>query len=222
MLMPPHVAELARRLAEIVGDVADAWEPPPLSESRRPLNTIGLACSLHDPAIAIVNARGEVTFAESAERHLQEKRAFGAMPDAFFRIPELLEQYCDPGADLRGGAHVVGGVPARQPATTAEWWSAASRPRGRGPAAGRGCGGDSSATSMPRCSIGARRARGAGALHRAVRPALLDERARRSNTTAAARSAIGSGRSRSSTASITPRTRGTPACVSLHAAGCAP
>jgi carbamoyltransferase len=71
-----------------------------LSESRRPLNTIGLACSLHDPAIAIVNARGEVTYAESAERPLQEKRAFGAMPDSFFRIPDLVKQYCDPGADL--------------------------------------------------------------------------------------------------------------------------
>jgi carbamoyltransferase len=71
-----------------------------LSESTRPLNAIGLACSLHDPAIAIVNARGEVTFAESAERHLQDKRAFGAMPDAFFRIPDLVEQYCDPGVDL--------------------------------------------------------------------------------------------------------------------------
>jgi carbamoyltransferase len=71
-----------------------------LSESRRPLNAIGLACSLHDPAIAVVDARGEVTFAESAERYLQEKRAFGSMPDAFFRIPELVEQYCDPGADL--------------------------------------------------------------------------------------------------------------------------
>lgn len=66
----------------------------------RQLNAIGLACSLHDPAIAIVNARGEVTFAESAERPLQDKRAFGAMPDGFFRIPDLIEQYCDPGADL--------------------------------------------------------------------------------------------------------------------------
>ena len=68
--------------------------------SDRPLNAIGLACSLHDPAIAIVNARGEVTFAESTERHLQDKRAFGAMPDSFFRIPELIERYCDPGADI--------------------------------------------------------------------------------------------------------------------------
>jgi carbamoyltransferase len=75
-------------------------EPPPLSESSGPLNTIGLACSLHDPAIAIVNARGDVTFAESAERYLQDKRAFGSTPDAFFRIPDLVEQYCDPGADL--------------------------------------------------------------------------------------------------------------------------
>jgi len=71
-----------------------------LSESSRPLNAIGLACSLHDPAIAIVNGRGEVVFAESAERYLQDKRAFGSTPDAFFRIPDLVERYCDPGADL--------------------------------------------------------------------------------------------------------------------------
>jgi carbamoyltransferase len=71
-----------------------------LSESNRPINAIGLACSLHDPALAIVDARGEVTFAESTERHLQEKRAFGAVPDSFFRIPELVKQYCDPGADI--------------------------------------------------------------------------------------------------------------------------
>ena len=71
-----------------------------MSESSRPLNAIGLACSLHDPAIAIVNGRGEVTFAESAERYLQDKRAFGSTPDAFFRIPDLVEQYCDPGADI--------------------------------------------------------------------------------------------------------------------------
>ena len=66
----------------------------------RPVNTIGLACSLHDPALAIVNARGEVAFAESTERYLQDKRAFGAAPDPFFRVPELVERYCDPGADL--------------------------------------------------------------------------------------------------------------------------
>lgn len=70
-----------------------------MSESR-PLNAIGLACSLHDPAIAIVNARGEVTFAESTERYLQDKRAFGAMPDPFFRVPDLIERYGDPGADF--------------------------------------------------------------------------------------------------------------------------
>ena len=71
-----------------------------MSEPSRPLNAIGLACSLHDPAIAILNGRGEVTFAESAERYLQDKRAFGSTPDAFFRIPDLIQRYCDPDADL--------------------------------------------------------------------------------------------------------------------------
>ncbi|MGA1474507.1 MAG: hypothetical protein ACO4AI_04930 [Prochlorothrix sp.] len=35
---------------------------------------IGLACTNHDPALAIVNSQGEITFAEAAERYLQTKR----------------------------------------------------------------------------------------------------------------------------------------------------
>jgi carbamoyltransferase len=87
-----------------------------LSDVERPLNTIGVACSLHDPALAIVNARGDVTFAESTERHLQDKRAFGAAADPFFRIPELLEQYCDPGADLVVARTWSAAFQSRQPA----------------------------------------------------------------------------------------------------------
>ena len=59
---------------------------------------IGLACSLHDPAIAIVNSSGGVLFAEAAERHLQSKRGFGCPPDNMAFVPRLIEQYCDPKA----------------------------------------------------------------------------------------------------------------------------
>ncbi|MEM7586453.1 MAG: carbamoyltransferase C-terminal domain-containing protein [Acidobacteriota bacterium] len=71
-----------------------------MADNNRKRNYIGLACSLHDPALAIVDSRGEVRFAEATERHLQEKRAFGAAPDTFFRIPDLIAEYCEPDADL--------------------------------------------------------------------------------------------------------------------------
>ena len=63
-------------------------------------NYIGLACSYHDPAICIVNSRGEVVFAEAAERYLQDKRAMNCAPDHPTRIASLLEEYIEPGAEL--------------------------------------------------------------------------------------------------------------------------
>jgi carbamoyltransferase len=61
---------------------------------------VGLASSFHDPALAIVDPRGEVVFAEAAERALQDKRAFNAPPDALLRTPELIARYVEPGAEL--------------------------------------------------------------------------------------------------------------------------
>ncbi|MBI3902617.1 MAG: carbamoyltransferase [Nitrosomonadales bacterium] len=58
---------------------------------------VGLACTGHDNALAIVNAQGELVFAEAAERYLQNKRAFLSPPDDTFRIGKLIEEYC--GAD---------------------------------------------------------------------------------------------------------------------------
>ncbi len=59
---------------------------------------IGLACSLHDPAIAIVNSSGGVLFAEAAERHLQSKRGIGCPPDDIAFVSRLIEHHCDPEA----------------------------------------------------------------------------------------------------------------------------
>lgn len=60
--------------------------------------TIGLSVTYHDSALAILDADGEVLFAEATERYLQNKRALNAEPDQLFRIPELIETYCpDPG-----------------------------------------------------------------------------------------------------------------------------
>ena len=60
------------------------------------------------------------------------------MPDAFFRIPDLLDQYLRPRRRHRRRANMVRRVPARPARTTEERSSAGSRPRARGPGAGRG------------------------------------------------------------------------------------
>jgi carbamoyltransferase len=63
-------------------------------------NYIGLACTGHDNALAIVNSNGEVVFAEATERYLQSKRAISAVPDDLIRVGKLIEKYCEPDADL--------------------------------------------------------------------------------------------------------------------------
>jgi carbamoyltransferase len=66
--------------------------------SRR--NYIGLSCSLHDPALAIVDAHGQLLFAEAAERALQTKRAYNNPPAELSRAAELVERYGEPDSDL--------------------------------------------------------------------------------------------------------------------------
>lgn len=61
---------------------------------------VGLAATLHDPALAIVGPAGEVLFAEAAERPLQSKRAFNSPPDALDRCAALIREHCPPDADL--------------------------------------------------------------------------------------------------------------------------
>ena len=53
---------------------------------------IGLATSGHDPSFAIVNENGNIIFAESTERFLQDKRAWGAAPDLKGHIEPVLKQ----------------------------------------------------------------------------------------------------------------------------------
>ncbi len=64
---------------------------------------IGLANTVHDPAIAIVGPDGEVLFAEAIERHLQSKRAWNQPPDPLPWLPELITRYCEPDAEFRVG-----------------------------------------------------------------------------------------------------------------------
>ena len=61
---------------------------------------IGLALSQHDPAIAIVDESGDVVFAEGAERFLQNKRAWHAIPDDVNRVVSLIPEHCEPGSEL--------------------------------------------------------------------------------------------------------------------------
>lgn len=63
-------------------------------------NYIGLANSFHDSAMAIVNDLGKVVFAEGTERYLQTKRAMNVMPDVLVRTSQLLEEHCDPDAQI--------------------------------------------------------------------------------------------------------------------------
>lgn len=63
-------------------------------------NYIGLACTGHDNALAIVDSQGKVVFAEATERYLQNKRAVNYPPDDMFRIGKLIEKYCDKSAEI--------------------------------------------------------------------------------------------------------------------------
>lgn len=54
---------------------------------------VGLANSVHDSAMAIIDENGEVIFAESTERYLQNKRAIGISPDCFAWVRKVLDTY---------------------------------------------------------------------------------------------------------------------------------
>lgn len=58
-------------------------------------NYIGLSTTLHDPAIAVVDSRGEVVFAEAAERFLQNKRGWNGMPDNMLVADKIIDEYCE-------------------------------------------------------------------------------------------------------------------------------
>ncbi len=59
---------------------------------------IGLATTFHDPALAVVDSRGEIVFAEATERYLQHKRAFNMPADVRENVRRVLRDYCDPKA----------------------------------------------------------------------------------------------------------------------------
>jgi carbamoyltransferase len=63
-------------------------------------NYIGLACTGHDNAIAIVNSSGDLVFAEAIERPLQNKRALNCPVDDPSTSRDVIARYCEPGAEL--------------------------------------------------------------------------------------------------------------------------
>jgi len=54
---------------------------------------IGLSANFHDPAISLVNDKGEIVFAEAIERYLQNKRALSTAVDTIFYVDEILKRY---------------------------------------------------------------------------------------------------------------------------------
>ena len=71
-----------------------------IKKTRRKRNYIGLSSTLHDPAMAVVDSKGKVVFAEATERFLQNKRAWNCVPDSMLYVPKIIEQYCENDAEL--------------------------------------------------------------------------------------------------------------------------
>jgi carbamoyltransferase len=63
-------------------------------------NYLGLACTFHDPALAVVNSRGEVVFAEATERAYQTKRALHCPPDSISYLDKVVRAHVERGAEL--------------------------------------------------------------------------------------------------------------------------
>ncbi|SIO84436.1 carbamoyltransferase C-terminal domain-containing protein [Nocardiopsis sp. JB363] len=61
---------------------------------------VGLANTLHDSALAVVGPDGRVLFAEANERFLQNKRSINAPPDLFSHARAVIDEHCEPDAEL--------------------------------------------------------------------------------------------------------------------------
>jgi carbamoyltransferase len=61
---------------------------------------IGLACTYHDPAVAILDKRGTILFAEATERSIQSKRAWGMPSDGILYTKSLIKKYCPDASEV--------------------------------------------------------------------------------------------------------------------------
>ena len=71
-----------------------------MSEIHKPRYYIGLATTFHDPAIAVIDAKGKVIFAEATERFLQYKRAPNCEPDPALYMESVIERFIPPNAEI--------------------------------------------------------------------------------------------------------------------------
>jgi carbamoyltransferase len=61
---------------------------------------VGLACTGHDNALAVVDPGGRAVFAEAIERRLQSKRALGCLAENQESIEQVLDRYCDGATEI--------------------------------------------------------------------------------------------------------------------------
>lgn len=71
-----------------------------MSRPARKRNYVGIACTMHDSAVAVVDSAGRIVFAESAERHLQYKRAWASIADDPVFVGRVLQEYIEPDAEI--------------------------------------------------------------------------------------------------------------------------
>ena len=82
-----------------------------ISPSRGPKVYLGLCSTYHDPALALVDAQGDVLYAEATERFLQYKRALNCEPDNPFLLPRIFDAIPSDTADIV----IAGNWSARRP-----------------------------------------------------------------------------------------------------------
>ena len=62
---------------------------------------VGLSTSGHDPSFSIVDESGKVLFAEATERYLQDKRAWGCLPDHKAHIESIINEIIEQDNDAK-------------------------------------------------------------------------------------------------------------------------
>jgi carbamoyltransferase len=61
---------------------------------------VGLSCTGHENAVALVDGWGEIRFAQATERHTQCKRAINIPPDDPFFLPRVIEEVAPDATEL--------------------------------------------------------------------------------------------------------------------------
>jgi hypothetical protein len=86
---------------------------------------IGLACTFHDPALAIVDEEGRLLFVEATERHTQCKHSLNIPADQRLWVKKIIETYCDPSAFTFPHHPPMTATPSAQPCSPSSTMPAA-------------------------------------------------------------------------------------------------